>query len=807
MQWTGSLDTCDRGTVDSASQQATFDAINYYRRMAGLDPVTENTDASAAARRTALTMAAELNISHTPPATWKCTTNNGRYLANKSNLALGTTGAVSISRYIADASSAENISSVGHRRWILSPGGQVMGSGSVRGAAGRANALVVMPNTAGASWSGGPTWDASQDPALSSPFSITWSTPNFVAWPPAGYFPHQLAQVPWSVSTGRTAAGFASASVSVTKNGAAVAGVVVNGRSGGTYSGAGDVGHISFSLPDAVLAAPASGAVDTYKVSITGITGSPSTLSYEVKVFTVAQVSIGSASFSGSAAVDRDMTATATGVTPADAALAYQWLRNGDPISGATAATYRFTAADVGQRVSVRITGAKAGHAAGSYTSGYFTGQLGYFSPASVQLCAAPAVGAACAATSSSTPAATSTTYVWKAAGAPVGSGASYTPAAADLGKALTVTATFQRASHTDLVLASNGLTVLAGRLTAGTPAVSGTAKVGSALTAAPGTWAPAGVALAYQWLRDGAAITGATAKTYTLVAADQGKKMSVRVTGTLAGYTTASATSAQTSAVAAAGYAPVMSAFALSPDMTGDGLGEVLAVDGSGRLRLFKGTASGFNPSHTVTGPSGLTGSRVYGPGDWSSDGRADLAVIDARGDLWVHRGDGKGSVAAARSQLGNGWSQFLAIPSGDLTGDGQVDLLGVDLKTGVLYLYRWRADVGRFAMKRQVGNGWLGWQLHAAGDLNGDGRGDILGIDSKGDLYCYAGRGDGTFKMKQQCGNGWGSFQLVAGADLDGDKLADIVGRDNATGQVYFYKGKGQGRFAMKKQIASGW
>jgi hypothetical protein len=207
------------------------------------------------------------------------------------------------------------------------------------------------------------------------------------------------------------------------------------------------------------------------------------------------------------------------------------------------------------------------------------------------------------------------------------------------------------------------------------------------------------------------------------------------------------------------------------------------------------------------LAGPSGLSGSRVYGPGDWSNDGKADVAAIDASGDLWLHRGDGNGGVASDRAKLGNGWTTYTAIPAGDLTGDGQPDLLGVDKATGLLYLYKWRPGSGSFATAQRVGNGWLGWQLHAAGDLNGDGKGDIIGIDQRGDMYCYAGSGAGTFQKSVKCGNGWGTYQLAAGASLNGDGLADIVGRDNSNGNVYFYRGLGQGKFATKQIMAAGW
>ncbi|MGD9960235.1 M4 family metallopeptidase [Nocardioides sp.] len=78
-------------------------------------------------------------------------------------------------------------------------------------------------------------------------------------------------------------------------------------------------------------------------------------------------------------------------------------------------------------------------------------------------------------------------------------------------------------------------------------PTIAGTAKVGKKLTARPGTWKPAGVHFTYRWLRNGKAIARATARTYVLKAADRGKRISVKVTGTKAGYRAASALSART--------------------------------------------------------------------------------------------------------------------------------------------------------------------------------------------------------------------------------------------------------------------
>ena len=59
-------------------------------------------------------------------------------------------------------------------------------------------------------------------------------------------------------------------------------------------------------------------------------------------------------------------------------------------------------------------------------------------------------------------------------------------------------------------------------------PTVTGRAQVGAALTAKAGTWSVKGK-VSFQWLRDGAPISGATASTYRLRAADRGAAISVR--------------------------------------------------------------------------------------------------------------------------------------------------------------------------------------------------------------------------------------------------------------------------------------
>jgi surface antigen len=81
-------------------------------------------------------------------------------------------------------------------------------------------------------------------------------------------------------------------------------------------------------------------------------------------------------------------------------------------------------------------------------------------------------------------------------------------------------------------------------------PAITGTSKVGSVLTSSTGTWKPSGARLSYRWAQDGAWISGATAKTLLLTKANEGKKITARVTARHTGYPTVSVISRPTAAV-----------------------------------------------------------------------------------------------------------------------------------------------------------------------------------------------------------------------------------------------------------------
>lgn len=196
-----------------------------------------------------------------------------------------------------------------------------------------------------------------------------------------------------------------------------------------------------------------------------------------------------------------------------------------------------------------------------------------------------PAVGATLTADPGVwTPSGVTLAYQWfrgdrKVVGA---TASTYAVTTADLHKRLTVKVTGSETGYRSASRFSKPTArVSYPALTAVKPVISGsaTAQVGVALTADPGAWGPSGVVLSYQWFRSGHRIANATTATYTPVAKDWRQRLTVKVTGKLAGYATTSRVSLPTAKVAAGVLTPTP-----VPTITGTAaVGQVLtAVPGT---------------------------------------------------------------------------------------------------------------------------------------------------------------------------------------------------------------------------------
>jgi uncharacterized protein YkwD len=193
--WTGNVNGCIAGTISDDSRKKVIQRLNYFRRLVGLsDNVTENTAQHQGCQEASLIFKAQNNLSHFPPQNWKCWTQAGYDAAATGNIAWGTatSGAYcvhtsyGVSGFIEDAGA--NNKAVGHRAWFFMPGLTRLGIGST-------NSTSTMQ------------WKDN--------YSTSGPSPEFIAYPPAGYMPNQIAYPRWSFTI-PTGGSFSNAQVTMT---------------------------------------------------------------------------------------------------------------------------------------------------------------------------------------------------------------------------------------------------------------------------------------------------------------------------------------------------------------------------------------------------------------------------------------------------------------------------------------------------------------------------------------------------------------------------------------------------------------
>lgn len=233
----------------------------------------------------------------------------------------------------------------------------------------------------------------------------------------------------------------------------------------------------------------------------------------------------------------------------------YQWKRNGSVVSGATYADYTVRAEDVGSSMTVVVTGVKPGFKADPQESPAVT-ILGATMPGATPIVTGtPQVGQKLTGTVTDwDPTGSTLTFAWYVGGTLASEGsANFVVPATAIGKTVVLKVTGRRSGYTSRTIESAPTAaVVPGVLTSARPTIRGLAKVGQTLVASPGYWGPTGVKLAYRWKIGTNLVTGPKGgqQTFVIPRTARGKRISVVLTGTLAGYTTVKKTSAPTAKV-----------------------------------------------------------------------------------------------------------------------------------------------------------------------------------------------------------------------------------------------------------------
>jgi surface antigen len=246
----------------------------------------------------------------------------------------------------------------------------------------------------------------------------------------------------------------------------------------------------------------------------------------------------------GTPQVGTALTATTGRWKPSGEKFSYQWYADGAAITGASRQSFTPTAAQEGARLTVTVTVKRAGYnpatATTAATEPVARGEFTIEAPPTISgdpmvdevLTAAPA---------RFSPAPTTTLYRWLADGERIdgAAGRTLTLTPAVVGKKIQVTAAARAEGYRNRPARSERVgPVVIGAIAVTQPyAVSGRPRVGEELTVTPGRHAPSDAVPSYQWLRDGAPISGATGTSYSVSGEDLGAQISLRVTLTRRNY------------------------------------------------------------------------------------------------------------------------------------------------------------------------------------------------------------------------------------------------------------------------------
>lgn len=243
--------------------------------------------------------------------------------------------------------------------------------------------------------------------------------------------------------------------------------------------------------------------------------------------------------------------------------------------------------------------------------------------------------------------------------------------------------------------------------------------------------------------------------------------------------------------------------------DYNGDGYGDVMTFTTGGTLHTHQ---LGTDGTDWPTQSGGWPTTSTFVPyGDLNGDRCNDVLVRDASGALDRYDGACNGAVepAGPKTRIGTGYQQYDTLTSpGDLTGDGRPDLVARHRTTYDVFLFAGTAE-GKLAHPVQIRPNWKAYShVIGAGDLNGDGHGDLLARASNGDLWRYDGTPNGQFKERVLIFTGWGNgYREIAGVgDVSGDGKADLMVRDTVGG-IFRNEGDGKGSFGARRALTTGW
>jgi uncharacterized protein YkwD len=225
--------------------------------------------------------------------------------------------------------------------------------------------------------------------------------------------------------------------------------------------------------------------------------------------------------------------------------------------------------------------------------------------------------------------------------------------------------------------------------------------------------------------------------------------------------------------------------------DMNGDGQQDVITAPGPGYspvVRIFDG-ATGREIRSFYAYAYGYLGGVNVAAGDVTGDHKPDIVTSTDRGSAGLVRVFNGGMPTISRAFYAySGTTAGARVAMGDINGDGRADIITAPV-FGIAPLVRvFSGATGAQLMAFNAFDPrWLGGAFVAAGDLNGDGKADIvIGADAGGGAAVRAFSGaDPSQVLANFYTDAYTGGVRVAVRDVTGDGKAEIITAQGAGGR----------------------